>query len=350
MPKCRINMRQDNLRLINTIKDKKILLITTKNLDYIRVIQEINLLNNYSNALTIIGSNSKHYLKRIIHVFINLLLLNASNYDVIFIAHASQLVVPFFRHKFKNQLVIIDFFISLYDTGCFDRKYFKPRSLPGKILNWMDRITIEYGDIIICDTNAHRDYFIDEFNVSKEKLLTLYIQSPINNDQFKKLTNLSTHSQSCFHVLYFGSILPLQGVEIILNAIALFKNTPNIRFTIIGPINKKLKKIAPVSSNITYINWLSQSDLYKYIKISDLCLAGHFNSDIAKASRTIPGKAYIYQAFNKPMILGDNPANREVFSEDSPGIYYVQMGDHIELAKLIHSIYLKHIHQTGTLV
>ena len=47
---------------------------------------------------------------------------------------------------------------------------------------------------------------------------------------------------------------------------------------------------------------------------------------IEKAARTIPGKAYIYRAMNKPMILGDTPANHELFSADQNTIF-VPAGD-----------------------
>ena len=53
------------------------------------------------------------------------------------------------------------------------------------------------------------------------------------------------------------------------------------------------------------------------ISKSSVCLAGHFNPGIDKANRTIPGKAFIYEALGKPMVLGDTVANHEVFKEDS---------------------------------
>ena len=53
---------------------------------------------------------------------------------------------------------------------------------------------------------------------------------------------------------------------------------------------------------------------------------GHFNPQYPKALRTVPGKAFIYEAMEKPMILGDNPANHEMFKEDSRH-FFVLMGD-----------------------
>ena len=136
-----------------------------------------------------------------------------------------------------------------------------------------------------------------------------------------------------FTVLYFGSILPLQGIDVVLGAIDRLKDRADMYFYIIGPIGDKYEK--PFSENIEYISWLSQEELAKYIAMSDLCLAGHFNKNIEKAKRTIPGKAYIYDAMEKPMVLGDNEATRELYDENRKGIYFVKMGDSKLLAECI---------------
>ena len=82
-----------------------------------------------------------------------------------------------------------------------------------------------------------------------------------------------------------------------------------------------------------YIDWLSQEELAEHIANADLCLAGHFNGEIDKAKRTIPGKAYIYEAMGKKMVLGDNEANREL--EKMRTHVMVQQGDSVALAKKI---------------
>ena len=125
-------------------------------------------------------------------------------------------------------------------------------------------------------------------------------------------------------------------MDIVLGAAELLKDRKEICFYIIGPVNGKLQ--APQGGNIHYIPWLDQKKLSDYIAFSDLCLAGHFCASIDKARRTIPGKAYIYRAMEKPMILGDNAANRELYSDREPGIYFVEMGSSAKLAEKIMAI------------
>lgn len=316
------------------VKDKRVLFITTKNLDYIRNTQEINLIKKDCSKLDIIGSPKKSYPKRLLYVYFKLLRTRMKNYDIVFVGFAPQLILPIFSLKFRKVQVIIDFFISMYDTIAFDRKKFKPKSIPGRLLKKIDAYTLKKADIIISDTKAHGKYFAEEFGASPEKISTLYLEAdrkiyhPMEVERPKNLKDK-------FIVLYFASILPLQGVDVILKSLQLLKDEKDMYFYVIGPISDKFKK--PESENIEYISWLSQDKLAQYIAMSDLCLAGHFNKKNNKANRTIPGKAYIYEAMDKPMILGDNSATRERYT-DSDMTYFVEMGNPKALAELIRKI------------
>lgn len=324
--------------LFLSLKHKKVLFITTKNLSYIRNTQEINLIKENADNYTVIGCSHKRYVIRLLKVYSKLLFTSSRNYDIIFIGFAPQLVLPLFWRKFRksnaNIRIIEDFFISLFDTLCCDRKKIKPDSLFGRFLHHIDQTTLSHADAIICDTNAHGQYFIDEFKADPSMIFTLYLQADTSIYHPVEAAR-PDYLNGKYVVLYFGSVLPLQGIDIVLEAMNLLKNKVKLYFYFIGPIkDKKLIASKPISDNIKYIDWLSQEDLAKYINYADLCLAGHFNSSIAKAQRTIPGKAYIYQAVKKPMILGDNPANHELFINDS-NITFVEMGSAQALADAI---------------
>lgn len=310
------------------IRDKKILYIATKNSDYLRLTQEIRMLREQGNEVTEIVSSSKSYPKRLMYVYRRLLFTDISGYDMVFAGFAPQLVIPLFRRKLRKKPLVIDFFISMYDTLCFDRKKFRPGSIPGRILRYIDKKTLAAADMAICDTKAHGRYFCGEFGCPDDKMKVLYLEADTSIYYPRE-----TPEHKDFTVLYFGSVLPLQGVDVILKAIDLLKDEEGLRFIFVGPLGKDN---VPAGENITeYISWLSQDELAEKIASADLCLAGHFSSSIMKAKRTIPGKAYIYHAMGKPMILGDGPANHELFREDGESVYFCKMGDPKALAELI---------------
>lgn len=321
--------------VLQYISNKKVLFITTKNLDYIRNTQEINLIEKASTQCVVIGFYDKSYIKRIVKIFLRLISLNVKQFDMIFLGFAPQLVLPFWNWKFRKREIVIDFFISMYDTFVNDRKKCSSKSLIAKILLFLDKKTLHCTDYIITDTKAHAKYFIDELGADASKINTLYLEAD-TSIYYPRCVKKPHDLSNKFVVLYFGSILPLQGIDIVLKAFELLKDNEQIYMYMIGKIGNQYEK--PVSDNIRYIDWLSQEELADYIGMADLCLAGHFNKNVGKAKRTIPGKTYIYRAMGKKIILGDNAANRELFDERESGIYFVEMGNAQLLAHKIEEI------------
>lgn len=313
-------------------KDKNVLFVTTKNLDYLRNTQEIELIKKTADNVQIIGSDSKSYPKRLIKVFASLLKVSRRSFDTVWIGFAPQLVLPFFAWKFKKKEIWIDFFISMYDTMVCDRKKFKEKGLIAGILHWFDSVTLKKADHVIVDTKAHGKYFVEEFKALPDKINVLYLEADLSI-YYPRPQRKPERLAGRYVVLYFGSVLPLQGLDVILEAVNLLKNHKKIYFILVGPIHEGYNK--PKGENIEYHDWLSQQDLAEYISYSDLCLAGHFNKNINKAKRTIPGKAYIYHAMEKPMILGDNTATHELFTDSMQGIHFVEMGNPKKLAEKI---------------
>ena len=296
--------------LVEQVAGKKVLFVSTKNLDYLRNTQEISLLRKHAARVTVIASPDKSYPKRLLTVYRSLLKTRMKDYDLSFIGFAPQLVLPFFC-RLRQKPVIEDFFISLYDTLVQDRKKFSPGSFPAKFLKKLDEKTLSLGGRVITDTRAHSDYFVRDLGCDPGKTEVLYLEA---DTEIYHPIPVKKKAGATFHVLYFGSVLPLQGVDVVLDAVRLFRNDPSFTFELIGPLKEGA---APQQENLACIPWLSQQELAEHIAQADLCLAGHFSASIDKAKRTIPGKAYIYRAMEKPMILGDTPANHELYTEDS---------------------------------
>ena len=317
--------------MLEFLNHKKVLFITTKNLDYIRNSQELRLIKAQAASCQVIGSCQKSYVKRLFSVYRKLLFTKMKPYDLVFVGFAPQLVVPFFRRLRKRELAI-DFFISMYDTLVRDRKKFKDGSFPSRLAKWLDRRTLSLAQEIVTDTRAHGTYFVNELGADAEKLHVLYLEAD-TSIYYPREQKKEGGLEGRFVVLYFGSVLPLQGVPVILEAMERLRMREDIFFYMIGPFGEAAKK--PDTSNISYIPWLSQEALAAKIAEADLCLAGHFHGTIGKAKRTIPGKAYIYRAMGKPMILGDNEANRELYREEDGKTYFVEMGDAEALAEKI---------------
>lgn len=316
------------MKWFDAIKGKRVVFLTTKNLDYLRNVQEIELIREYALEMQVIGSMNKSYIRRVLKVYSTFLRTRSNTYDVIFCGFAPQIMYPILKMR-KSEMLIMDFFISCYDTLVFDRRKFKAGSLVARMLKRLDRKTLELADMVIGDTKAHCAYFSEEFGIPSSLFQVQYLKADTSIYYPREKNRADRADSEQKTVLYFGSVLPLQGVEVVLEATHLL---PDVKFIIIGPVKDIDMKSM---QNVEFIPWLSQHDLAEAISEADLCLAGHFHKDIMKAKRTIPGKAYIYEAMKKPMILGDNAATRELYDESQEGIYFVEMGSPEALANKI---------------
>lgn len=314
--------------LTEIVENKKVLFITTKNIDYIRNTQELRLIKEVANGVEIVCSQKKNYFIRILDVWRKITKRKVKENDIVFVGFEPQFVVPFVGWKFRKKTLIIDFFISVYDTLICDRKIFKYGGLIAKFSHWMDVKTIQRAEHVISDTKAHAEYFEKEFGLEIYKNETIYLEAD-ESIYYPRQQNKPEELKNKYVVLYFGSVLPLQGIEVVLDAVRELKDDNDIYFDIIGPIPDKYNK--PIQINVGYTNWVSQQELAERIANADLCLAGHFSGIIDKSWRTIPGKAYIYEKMGKKMILGDGCANHELYIEDENHIF-VKMGNYIELA------------------
>ncbi len=311
---------------------KKVLFVSFSDYEYLRNKQEIEIIKKHSSRTTIITANKGQKITpinigKILLVYFKSFVYLWKNYDIVFIGGLPQILLPLIYPFIKNKTIIIDLFISLYDTLIEDRRVINKKSILSSLLMWLDRLTISLADHILVDTKAHGEYFKKKFLASSQKLTVLYLKADTDIYYPKKIKKLSCFRDK-FIVFFFGAMNPLQGVEVVLNCAASLIHEENIVFAFVGPMDRLkplINKKRP--SNVIWLSkWLAQDIISDLIAMSDLCLAGHFSSDIPKAKRVIPGKAFTYLAMKKKTILGENSANRELFSGISDNIIFVEMG------------------------
>lgn len=325
-----------------TVAGKRVLFIATSDAGYIRNSQEIGLLENLAGRLDIIAPQNTNRISptgvmRILSIGLRVIWADFKKYDAIFIGGLPQFIVPIVKMRSRKKALVIDFFISIYDTLVYDRKIISPSNPFSRVLKKLDANALLAADHVIVDTHGDAEFFSRTFGSDRAKMTVLYLEAdkkiyhpPLKMEKPPEL-------ESKFVVFFFGAMNPLQGAEVILESARILEKNGNIIYIIIGPC-EKIKGIDRYLglTNVRFAaKWLSQAEIADLIAISDVCLAGHFNAAVEKASRVIPGKAFSYMAMERPVIFGDNPANRELFPVEEKGVYFVRMGDPAALADKI---------------
>jgi len=218
--------------------------------------------------------------------------------------------------------LIFDALMSPYAALRYENKSGFLGRLLAPFIRWLESSALARSDLILTDTQLHIDYFVQEFGLPAEKIMAVPVGAEEN------LTNeLVDEKQSdVFTVLFYGSFLPLHGVETIIRAASLLKTLP-IRFDFIGGNKMQIKQLHALCRQwgvrqYTHRIWVPFDQLVSTeIPKADLCLGGPFG-DTPQARRVITTKTSQCLALAKPVVVG--AINEDIGLEDKVNCLLVE--------------------------
>jgi glycosyltransferase involved in cell wall biosynthesis len=277
-----------------------------------------------------IFSNHHSLFYRLSLVAYRLLKTNIPHLDAYFIGFFGQPLVFLTRVRWKGPL-ILDAFVSAYDTLCFDRKVFSPKSPLGLLTFYLDRLSCHLADVVIVDTQAQARYFQQTFQIPEPKIQVIY--AGCDDDLFRPL-EVSPNEVPI--ILFYGTFLPLHGIDIIIQA-AYQLRSERLLFQLIGHGQEYEKARFLVSklklNNVQFLPPVPLETLPLIINRATICLGGPFGRS-SKAQRVITSKTFQCLAAGKPTIVGETPANKELFTH-SKNVWMCPVGNPDALANSI---------------
>lgn len=254
------------------------------------------------------------------------------NYDVMVVGFAGQAIMPlaWFLAKLSGKKVILDLFVSEYDSVILDRKTYPKFSFPALKFWLLDWFSCKLADICLLDADEHIKFFVKTFKIKKEKFKTILLSC----DPEIFYPRPKTPGDK-FIIHYHGSYSPIQGVKYIIEAAKLLEDE-NIQFNIIGKLKNHQKEIELAKNlnlvNVNFIDFMPYQQLAEQINKADICL-GMFG-DTDKAMHCSAFKIVEGMAMKKPVITGDTPALREIIEDRETGLF-CRMADPKDLARKI---------------
>jgi len=255
------------------------------------------------------------------------------DYDLMIIPWRGILTLPFAKLIHRKPIIYFPAF-SIYDTLVNDRKKIKKNSLKAKFVHFVDKQACKWADQVILESTEEINYFVNEFILPKEK----FSQIPLAADESLFFPNQSSSSnKSKFEVLFFGSFIPLHGIETIINSAAILNNHKDISFTICGEGQTKsqIEKLIQKKElkNLKLPGLVSKETLFEYIKNSDVCL-GIFGNTL-KAQKVLTNKVFQVLASEKPLITMESPAVKESHLVDKKNCILIPPSNPEKLAEEI---------------
>jgi glycosyltransferase involved in cell wall biosynthesis len=249
--------------------------------------------------------------------------------DYLFVPEFCQKDVPLARllSWLTSTKLIFDPLASRYETKIMDWKR-KPADSPAAWWNLkIDELAFRLADLVLADTAAHKNYYCRQYGVKPGKVEIL----PLGyDDELFKPGNIAggvfglsaKHSRTVaetgagdFRLLFFGSFLPLHGVDVIIAAANIVADRDSgVRFQLIGSGQTlpDIKTAASGLDNVDFLDWLPQDELPRAIEAADVCLGIFGRTE--KARRVVPHKIFQSMAMGKPVVSARTPAVEEFFT------------------------------------
>ena len=224
--------------------------------------------------------------------------------------------------KLFNKKLIVEMYISLYDSFVRDRKVVKDGSKKAKALIKKDILALTKSNYIIHTTGHEINYWekMIGINIDKGKVFI----APICNDS-TLVINRSFMQDGVLRICWWGTFIPLHGLDNIIQALKILKNT-NLQFTcnLFGVDNtlfttyKEKIKQNRLDSQVVLRKDLkfSNDSLPEYLVDNcDLALGIFGNTD--KASNVVPNKLIEALSMGIPTLTMNSPALREFFDPET---------------------------------
>lgn len=271
---------------------------------------------------------------RLLYLYPKLLirLLREPAPDLYLVSYPGWFDVPvvWLAARIKRRPLLFDVFISLYDTAITDRELASASSLVGRIVLLADQVAMRLSDRLLADTKVHAEFLAQLGGVELSKFGVLYLSA--DEDVFYSTS--ASQGMSSNLVLFYGTFVPLQGVETVVRAASLL-NDEDVQFRLIGEGQTKALALQLAEElelqNIEFLGFMVQSELVEQMRDAALCL-GVFGAS-AKAQRVVPHKVFESTAVGCPTITARSRAIAEAYTDEE--VLTCKAADPHELADLI---------------
>ena len=220
------------------------------------------------------------------------------------VGYPGQFDVPIAR--LRRRPVVFNPMVSLYDSLVDDRARFRPGSLPARVLRELDVRSFRGADVVVADTRAHARFMAEWAGIEEPEVCLVGAEERLFKAAWRRTEE--------FHALFVGKLIPLHGLDVILEAARLL---PDVAFRVIGSgqLEHLLRDRPP---NVDHVSWVEYSRLPGEYAAAG-CALGIFGAS-DKAQRVIPNKAFQALAVGTPLVTADSPAARELLVDGRDAI------------------------------
>lgn len=269
-----------------------------KHPDYIRAKTLRAALDSIDGLEQIVVKNDSRGFKKYLEVIIKTIQVRRrENPDIYLVTFRGYEIFPFIRLITIGKTLWYDEFINPIEWAVFEH-----HKLPNwKLWRVLYRLLVWPVQKILTDTESHADISAEITGTRRHKFAAL----PVATDEAVAVSSLAPTDS--FRVFFYGTMLPLHGLKVMLDAAKKLRDTP-IEFHFVGggaSVATQITKAKQDGARITYQPWLAYDDLMQAAAAANVCLGGPFGGTY-QSQFVITGKTYQFLHMKKPVIIGIN--------------------------------------------
>ncbi|WP_306481410.1 glycosyltransferase [Limnobacter sp.] len=228
--------------------------------------------------------------------------------------------------RLMNKQVVLDFYLSQYDTSVNDRKTVDKNSFNAKLAYIKDRFLLKISTKIIFLNWAEASYYHEVVGkeIEEKKIHIL----PLCVDYKKEMIGQRRHeSKDSFIICWWGTYIPLHGLEVVFEALSII-NRMDIKMKVYGDCDKKtipyMKLVESLNLNdvVTFDNSCTFNNgrlAPRLVNECDLAL-GNFGSS-KKSTTVLVNKVVDALSLGLPCLTIRTLASMELLTDEKGVIY-----------------------------
>ena len=240
-------------------------------------------------------------------------------FDAVIVGYPGHFDLPAAKRIARGRPVVFNPLVSLHETLVEDRGRFGVGSPAAGVLRRIDRLALRTSDLVVADTEQNARHLAELAGIPRSRVEVCFVGAE------ERLFRPGWQPPGDFHVLFVGKLIPLHGIEVVLEAARL---APELPFRVVGS-GQLDALLAGRPENVEWVEWVEYERLPEELRRAG-CALGVFGTS-AKATRVIPNKAFQALACGTPLVTADTPAARELL-RDGESALLVPPGDPAALA------------------
>lgn len=202
-----------------------------------------------------------------------------------------------------RQKIVTDAYISVWDSMFRDRADDKRKSLGSRILHHVEGRALRTADKVLVDSQANAEQMAKDFRLDPDRVHSLPLA--IDETPFLSIQPRDEAAEHRVRVLFVGTMIPLHGIGVVLEAIHALRHDLRIEFRLVGDgqLGDLIEDALQNCDNprVTWLRgWQSLDVIAREIADADICLGVFGGAN--KASRVLPFKLYMYFAAGRAVI------------------------------------------------